>query len=52
MGIIKKFQDNGIYTLVEMHQDVWAAQICGHGAPLVMIHFLILLSQLFSSSRN
>ncbi|KAF9436734.1 hypothetical protein BGZ76_003134 [Entomortierella beljakovae] len=33
-GIIKKFQDNGIYTLVDQHQDVWAAQICGHGAPL------------------
>ncbi|EPS43100.1 hypothetical protein H072_2932 [Dactylellina haptotyla CBS 200.50] len=32
--IIKKFQDNGIYTLVDQHQDVWAAQICGHGAPL------------------
>ncbi|KAF9970008.1 hypothetical protein BGZ65_011454, partial [Modicella reniformis] len=33
-GIIKKFQDNGIYTLVDQHQDVWAAQLCGHGAPL------------------
>ncbi|KAF3910766.1 hypothetical protein ABW20_dc0100826 [Dactylellina cionopaga] len=33
-GIIKKFQDNGIYTLVDQHQDVWGAQICGHGAPL------------------
>ncbi|KAF9288966.1 hypothetical protein BGZ74_000813 [Mortierella antarctica] len=33
-GIIKRFQDNGIYTLVDQHQDVWAAQICGHGAPL------------------
>ncbi|KAF3941589.1 hypothetical protein ABW19_dt0207285 [Dactylella cylindrospora] len=32
--IIKKFQDNGIYTLVDHHQDVWAAQLCGHGAPL------------------
>lgn len=36
-GIIKKFQDNGIYTLVDQHQDVWAAQLCGHGAPLVSI---------------
>ena len=34
-GIIKRFQDNDIYTLVDQHQDVWAAQICGHGAPLV-----------------
>lgn len=34
-GIIKKLQDNNIYTLVDQHQDVWAAQICGHGAPLV-----------------
>ncbi|KAF9552536.1 hypothetical protein BGW38_009458, partial [Lunasporangiospora selenospora] len=33
-GIIKKLQDNGIYTLVDQHQDVWAAQLCGHGAPL------------------
>ncbi|KAF9091194.1 hypothetical protein BGX23_005399 [Mortierella sp. AD031] len=33
-GIIKKLQDNGIYTLVDQHQDVWAAQTCGHGAPL------------------
>ncbi|CAO3574814.1 unnamed protein product [Mortierella alpina] len=33
-GIIKKLQDNNIYTLVDQHQDVWAAQICGHGAPL------------------
>ncbi|KAF9006759.1 hypothetical protein BGZ52_008444, partial [Haplosporangium bisporale] len=33
-GIIKRFQDNGIYTLIDQHQDVWAAQICGHGAPL------------------
>ncbi|KAF9115333.1 hypothetical protein BGX27_008213 [Mortierella sp. AM989] len=33
-GIIKKLQDNGIYTLVDQHQDVWAPQICGHGAPL------------------
>ncbi|KAI1320281.1 hypothetical protein EDD11_001496 [Mortierella claussenii] len=33
-GIIKKLQDNNIYTLVDQHQDVWAAQLCGHGAPL------------------
>ncbi|KAJ6256565.1 Endoglycoceramidase [Drechslerella dactyloides] len=33
--IIKKLQDNGIYTLVDQHQDVWGAQICGHGAPVV-----------------
>ncbi|KAF9403209.1 hypothetical protein BGZ94_004678, partial [Podila epigama] len=26
-NIIKKFEDNGIYTLVDQHQDVWAAQI-------------------------
>ncbi|EPS39169.1 hypothetical protein H072_7086 [Dactylellina haptotyla CBS 200.50] len=32
--IIQKFQDNGIYTMIDQHQDVWAAQICGHGAPL------------------
>ncbi|KAF3913602.1 hypothetical protein ABW20_dc0110704 [Dactylellina cionopaga] len=32
-GIIKRFQENGIYTLVDQHQDVWGAQICGHGAP-------------------
>ncbi|EWC43853.1 hypothetical protein DRE_07297 [Drechslerella stenobrocha 248] len=32
--IIKKLQDNGIYTLVDHHQDVWAPQLCGHGAPL------------------
>lgn len=34
-GIIQKLQDNGIYTLVDQHQDVWSAQTCGHGAPLV-----------------
>ncbi|KAI9235246.1 MAG: glycoside hydrolase superfamily [Podila humilis] len=33
-GIIQKLQDNGIYTLVDQHQDVWSAQTCGHGAPL------------------
>ncbi|KAF3904386.1 hypothetical protein ABW21_db0201740 [Orbilia brochopaga] len=33
-GIIRKLQDNGIYTLVDQHQDVWAAQLCGHGAPI------------------
>ncbi|KAF3908085.1 hypothetical protein ABW21_db0205750 [Orbilia brochopaga] len=33
-GIITKLQDNGIYTLVDQHQDVWGAQICGHGAPV------------------
>ncbi|KAF3924654.1 hypothetical protein AA313_de0204269 [Arthrobotrys entomopaga] len=32
--IIKRLQDNGIYTLVDQHQDVWASQICGHGAPI------------------
>ncbi|KAF3902258.1 hypothetical protein AA313_de0207003 [Arthrobotrys entomopaga] len=34
-SIIQKFQSNGIYTMVDHHQDVWAAQICGHGAPTV-----------------
>ncbi|KAF9543210.1 hypothetical protein EC957_001085 [Mortierella hygrophila] len=33
-AIIKKLEDNNIYTLIDQHQDVWAAQICGHGAPL------------------
>ncbi|KAF9199520.1 hypothetical protein BGZ49_010336 [Haplosporangium sp. Z 27] len=33
-GIIAKFQENGIYTLVDQHQDVLAAQLCGHGVPL------------------
>ncbi|KAG0226808.1 hypothetical protein BGW42_003347 [Actinomortierella wolfii] len=33
-NIVKKLEDNGIYTLVDHHQDVWAAQLCGHGAPL------------------
>ncbi|KAF9175811.1 hypothetical protein BGX21_003935 [Mortierella sp. AD011] len=33
-GIIQKFQDNGIYTLVDQHQDVFAEQLCGHGVPL------------------
>ncbi|KAG0200821.1 hypothetical protein BGX28_006207 [Mortierella sp. GBA30] len=33
-GIIKKLQDNGIYTLVDQHQDVLAPQLCGHGVPL------------------
>ncbi|KAK6355602.1 hypothetical protein TWF696_004701 [Orbilia brochopaga] len=33
-GIIEKLQKNGIYTLVDQHQDVWAAQLCGHGAPI------------------
>ncbi|EWC44765.1 hypothetical protein DRE_06543 [Drechslerella stenobrocha 248] len=32
-GIIKKLQENDIYTIVDQHQDVWGAQICGHGAP-------------------
>ncbi|KAF9164392.1 hypothetical protein DFQ26_001484 [Actinomortierella ambigua] len=33
-GIVQKLEDNGIYTLVDHHQDVWASQLCGHGAPL------------------
>ncbi|KAK6335046.1 hypothetical protein TWF718_010488 [Orbilia javanica] len=32
--IIKKFEENGIYTMIDQHQDVWSAQTCGHGAPL------------------
>ncbi|KAG0201443.1 hypothetical protein BGX28_005724 [Mortierella sp. GBA30] len=32
--IVRKLQDSGIYTLVVQPQDVWAAQLCGHGAPL------------------
>ncbi|KAF9925208.1 hypothetical protein FBU30_004966 [Linnemannia zychae] len=32
--IIKKLEENNIYTLIDQHQDVWAPQICGHGAPL------------------
>lgn len=39
-SIIKKLEDNNIYTLIDQHQDVWAAQICGHGAPLVNPQFL------------
>lgn len=33
-GMIQKLQENGIYILVDQHQDVWSAQTCGHGAPL------------------
>ncbi|KAF9192094.1 hypothetical protein BGZ50_008824 [Haplosporangium sp. Z 11] len=33
-GIIKKLQDNNIYTLVDQHQDVLSPQTCGHGVPL------------------
>ncbi|GAA5813241.1 hypothetical protein MFLAVUS_006715 [Mucor flavus] len=29
----KLAEDNGIYVLVDVHQDVLAAQICGHGVP-------------------
>ncbi|KAG0059169.1 hypothetical protein BGZ89_000647 [Linnemannia elongata] len=32
--IIQRLQDNGIYTLVDQHQDVLSAQTCGHGVPL------------------
>ena len=29
----KLAEDHGIYVLVDVHQDVLAAQICGHGVP-------------------
>lgn len=51
-GIIKKLQDNGIYTLVDQHQDVWAAQLCGHGAPLVSIRFSFLTFMLCMHACN
>ena len=31
--LINKLGDNGIYTLVDMHQDVLARPICGEGMP-------------------
>ncbi|GJJ78586.1 endoglycosylceramidase [Entomortierella parvispora] len=31
--IIQRLQDNGIYALLDQHQDVWAPQLCGEGAP-------------------
>ena len=31
--LINKLGAAGIYTLVDMHQDVWARSICGEGIP-------------------
>jgi endoglycosylceramidase len=31
--LINKLGENGIYTLVDMHQDVFARHICGEGFP-------------------
>jgi endoglycosylceramidase len=31
--LINKLGQAGIYTLVDMHQDVWARSICGEGIP-------------------
>jgi endoglycosylceramidase len=31
--LIQKLADRGIYTLVDVHQDVLAKQFCGNGAP-------------------
>jgi endoglycosylceramidase len=28
-------EDHGIYVLVDVHQDVLAPQLCGHGVPEV-----------------
>lgn len=33
----KLAEDHGIYILVDVHQDVLAPQICGHGVPTVSI---------------
>ncbi|KAF9970942.1 hypothetical protein BGZ73_006193 [Actinomortierella ambigua] len=32
-GIVRELQENGIYTLIDFHQDCLAPQFCGHGAP-------------------
>jgi endoglycosylceramidase len=33
----KLAEDHGIYVLVDVHQDVLAAQLCGHGVPDVSV---------------
>ncbi len=32
-GLITKLGKNGIYVLVDAHQDVWSRQLCGEGVP-------------------
>lgn len=46
----KLAEDHGIYVLVDVHQDVLAKQLCGHGAPDVSIPLLkILISVLIET---
>lgn len=33
-GIVDLLSKNGIYTLVEMHQDLFSEKFCGEGVPL------------------
>lgn len=35
--IVTRLSDNGIYTLVEMHQDVLSSRFCGEGVPSWLI---------------
>ena len=39
----KLAEDHGIYVLVDVHQDVLAAQFCGHGVPNVSYTLLHLM---------
>lgn len=34
----KLAEEKGLYVLVDVHQDVLAAQLCGHGVPNVSLH--------------
>src|SRR5271167_4005583 len=31
--LVDRLAQNGIYSFLDMHQDTWAPQYCGHGFP-------------------
>lgn len=39
----KLAEDHGLYVLVDVHQDVLARQLCGHGVPDVSIVFITMI---------
>lgn len=45
-------EDHGIYVLVDVHQDVMAAQFCGHGVPNVSLDNLYFLRCLHDAMLN
>lgn len=45
----KLAEDHGIYVLVDVHQDVLAAQFCGHGVPNVSREYSVFFSIMLNS---